>query len=95
MALSNLGDTLSKLERYIESENYLQSARKIFEDLGDLSTLAATLLNLAELYQKRGATEQAMQYCNEALSISNELDIPLLRDCQHLATQLSIFTSQD
>ena len=88
MALCNLGATLRKLERYLEAEENLQIALKIFRKTGARPTEVIALYNLAEISQNLGDSILALKYCVHALSIAIELDIPLQKECRELKQQL-------
>ncbi|PSB66486.1 hypothetical protein C7B61_10220 [filamentous cyanobacterium CCP1] len=49
---------------------------------------AEVLKNLAELHQKLGKIDRALEYCDRALELAIELGIPLVEECEELKAQL-------
>jgi hypothetical protein len=43
---------------------------------------------LAELYQVQGDIKNAREYCQQALTLATELDIPLAEECRELKEEL-------
>ncbi len=76
-----LGFTLVSLKRYSDALKALLVALEICQNLGNKSEEAETLLFLAELYHHTGQVQLAQQCCEESLSISKQLRIPLLEKC--------------
>lgn len=60
----------------------------IIKEIGDRSLEAKVLKNLAELDQKLGQSDHALDYCKQALVIATELGIPLLAQCHKLKEEL-------
>lgn len=87
-ALCNLGNTQSELKRYTEAWECLCAALKIFRAIGELSSEAITLYNLAELHYQMGNFDLALSDCASALSIATELAIPLAEECQKLKEEI-------
>lgn len=89
MALGNLGDTLTKLKRYREALEALNSAHKIFVEIQDPAAEATTLLNLAEAHYRLNDLSLAKQFCDRSLKIGTRLQIPLVKECQELQAKLT------
>jgi tetratricopeptide (TPR) repeat protein len=81
--LANWGAALTKLEQYSEAQQYLETAQKIFQALGDRRNEAETLKNLAELHHKTGQPDRAREYCDAALALAIELGIPLIKNVKN------------
>jgi len=88
-----MGSTLIELERYAEAQDALQTSLEICQEISARSTTAQVLLRLAELYQKLGHSNQALEYCDLALAVAVELRIPLTKECQELKAQLRTLNS--
>lgn len=86
--LGNLGSALVQLEQYSKAMEHFQESLQIFKTIGNRSAEAQTLENLAELYQKLGCYDLALEYCNQALVIATELDIPVAKECHELKEKL-------
>jgi tetratricopeptide (TPR) repeat protein/DNA-binding Xre family transcriptional regulator len=88
VALGNLGVVQLRLKQYPASLTHIQSALDVFREIGMKAAEAETLRNLTELYQALGKVEIARQYCQQALALATELDIPLAAECQTLMESL-------
>lgn len=64
-----------RLEEYAEASNNLQAALAIFAEVQSRNDEAETLNNLAELHQKTGELDRALDYCDRALALAIELGI--------------------
>jgi hypothetical protein len=49
---------------------------------------AVTLQSLAAVYRKLSRSEEALDYCDRALNIATESDIPFMHECQELKQML-------
>lgn len=87
-ASGNLGIALLRLEQYPEAQPNLQSSLGIFKALGFRAGEAEALLRLAELYHQAGHPNLALDHCTQALDLSMELGIPLLKECEALLATL-------
>ena len=87
-ALGNLAITQIKLCQYSEAQGNLHTTLVIFREIGDRAGEAEALKYLAEINQALGGVEMARQYCQQALALATELDIPLAAECE--ALQLKI-----
>ena len=87
-ALCYWGCALFQLEKYSEAEQYVLRALEISQKIGDRSLEAYAFRNLAGIYQKLGNSLLTLEYCDRALSIATQLDIPLAKECQELKGKL-------
>jgi tetratricopeptide (TPR) repeat protein len=88
-ALSGLGEVLTKLEQYPEALEALTNSLKICQEIGERSLKAEVLKNLAELHQQLGEGAVALEYCQQASTLSTQLGIPLQKECETLMAQLN------
>lgn len=88
IALSQLGRTLIKVDSFTEALESLQSSMIICQKIGLREYEAESLKYLAELHQAMGEFEVAQQYCQQALSLAKELDIPLVAECEALQLKM-------
>jgi tetratricopeptide (TPR) repeat protein len=58
---------------------YLQRGLVIFEETGDVLSLARTYNFIAWIYKRKGELDLAIEYCNKSLSKHQEIDDPLNR----------------
>ncbi|MBD1881361.1 tetratricopeptide repeat protein [Coleofasciculus sp. FACHB-T130] len=86
--IGNLGNTLIELKDYLQAEENLQTALKIFKKVVARCDEPITLYNLARLHQRLGDLGLANEYCDRALSIATELNLPLAKECQQLKKKL-------
>jgi|SRR5579883_1292647 len=91
-ALVNWGAALLKLKQYPAAQPHLQSSLAIFKALGDRTNEAEALLRLAELYHQTGHPDRALDHGTQALTLSRELGIPLLKECEDLLATLQAET---
>ena len=92
-ALANVGILESKLaqsKQEIEelSLDKLREALARFRKIGNSLGKARTLKELAEIYEKWGEIELALQTCKEALDIANSLNLPIKNDCTELIAKI-------
>jgi hypothetical protein len=66
-----------------------QTALEIFQAIGDRTNEAYAFFNLAKLHHDLIGNNTALQYCQQALSITSDLDIPLKDDCKELLRELN------
>jgi len=78
-----------RVTKQSQAINYHQQQLVIIKEIRDRSLEAKVLKNLAELHQKLGQSDRALDYCEQALAISTELGIPLLAEqCHKLKEEL-------
>jgi tetratricopeptide (TPR) repeat protein len=87
-ALYNIAANLGTLEQYEDAMANLQGALERFQEVGDRHLEALVLYNIAEISAELKNPEKAFEYCDRALSIAIELDIPLAQDCNTLKERL-------
>ena len=84
----NLGKAYQELQQYSKSQKNLEVALEIFRQIEQVADEATVLASLAKLYYKLSIYKIAHSYCNQALDIATELDIPLVQECQELKDKL-------
>lgn len=77
------------LEDYAEALKYWHTALEIFREINARETEAYLLNNFAKFYQSLGQDEQAIEYCNQAINLATELNLPLLQECQLLHQKIA------
>ena len=87
-ALGNLGATQIKRGNYQDAKIKIHLALRTFQELGMRRSECEALKDLAELHQALDEIEVAQQYCQQALTLAEELGIPLKSDCEELLQQL-------
>ena len=80
--------TLIRLEKYDRAFEYLQSAFEICVDTKNYYLAATTMQNIAAVCLKIGRRDLALQFCNRALALATDLEIPLVKECQEFKEQL-------
>src|SRR5690606_5152611 len=68
MTLSNLGQALASLEKFVEAVNVLTDAAALFGELGDSLGGARVLGVLGSIQIELGGAEQAVGYLTEAVA---------------------------
>jgi tetratricopeptide (TPR) repeat protein len=89
-ALNNIGRVQLKLKKYPDSLTNHETALKIFREIGERTNEADVLRNLTELYIEMGETDKAQQFCQQALSLATELEIPIKQECEALQLQMQV-----
>jgi tetratricopeptide (TPR) repeat protein len=92
-ALGNLGNLLMQVRRYSDALKCLQASLEIFSKIHDSYAQTQALVNLAKLYCNLNQRILAFEYCDRALSLATELDIPLQKECRELKEQLECHNS--
>lgn len=72
---NNVGEAYLKLGEYETAISYFEKSEKIKEELGNRRALANSLLNIGEAYIGLHEFESAESHLNDALAISNELQL--------------------
>lgn len=83
-----IGSILLKLENYSEAERKIKASLVISQDIDYKYLIAYSLRVLAEIAHKTNRPELALSHCQEALKLSQELGIPLVKDCEELLGQI-------
>jgi tetratricopeptide (TPR) repeat protein len=87
-SLHTIGSILLKLENYSEAERKIQASLVISQDIGYKYLIAYSLRVLAKIAHQTNRPELALSHCQEALKLSQELGIPLVKDCEELLGQI-------
>ena len=87
-SLWSIGEILIKQEKYLEAEINIQKALKIVDQIGFQVGKANIFKVLAEIADKTNRPVIALNYCQQALELSQQLDIPLVKDCEELLAQI-------
>ncbi len=87
-AFCNIGITLAVLKKYLEAIEHFKKSIEICKTIGTRSIQAYAFKNMAILYLILFDPNLALEYCDCALSIATELDIPLAKECQNLKEQI-------
>ncbi len=83
-----MGVTLITLEQYSEAETKIQDSLKISQDIDYKYLIAESLKALAEIAHKTDRPKLALTRCQEALELSKELGIPLVKHCEELLAEI-------
>lgn len=73
-SLISLGNLNAKLKKYKTAQDLLIKGNIIDQDLGFKSSVSSNLIDLANVEIKLGNTFKALQYTNESINISKELN---------------------
>ncbi len=88
LLLNLLGNNNIKLEDYQGASDNFQWALEIFQSIGNRAGEAEVRKNLATTHQRMGQLSLAREFCQQALMIATELDIPLAEECRKLKEEL-------
>ena len=86
--LGNIGFINLSLERYSAALKNFDVVLELFRRIGAQSEEAETLKHLAEVHQALGNPEKAKQYCQDALAIATDLELPLQEEYKALQRKL-------
>ncbi|MDJ0601117.1 MAG: tetratricopeptide repeat protein [Crocosphaera sp.] len=87
-SLHNMGATLIKLGNYSEAETKIRESLVIAQEINYKKLIAEGLLVLAEIAHKTDRPELALTHCQKALELSQQLGIPLVKDCEELLAEI-------
>ncbi len=87
ISLHNWGEALIKLEQYREAEDKIQQARQLFESMGS-PHVAYSLNALADIAHHTQDFDLALSHCQAALTLSQQLGIPLVKECEELLAKI-------
>jgi tetratricopeptide (TPR) repeat protein len=87
-AIASLGEARNEIHQNSEALDNYQQSLEIFRRIGARESEAKVVINLARINHKLGERLLAIEYCDRALSIATELDLPLQKDCRELKQQL-------
>ncbi|WP_242018336.1 tetratricopeptide repeat protein [Pseudanabaena sp. FACHB-1998] len=88
ISLHNIGEILIKLEKYPKAETNIKNALTIFDKIDFQTGKAHSLKALAEIAHKTNQPQLALSHCQSALTLSQELGIPLVKDCEELLAKI-------
>jgi tetratricopeptide (TPR) repeat protein len=87
-SLHNMGGTLLKLENYSEAETKIQESLVISQEINYKKLIAENFQVLADIAHQTNQPQLALRHCQNALSLSQELGIPLVKDCEELLAKI-------
>jgi tetratricopeptide (TPR) repeat protein len=88
VSLHNIGDTLIKLENYSEGETKIQESLVISQEINYKILTAHNFKALAEIAHQTNQPQLALTHCQAALTLCQELGIPLVKDCEELLAKI-------
>ena len=88
ISLNNIGMTLIKLENYSEAEAKIQESLVISQEINFKELTAHSFKFLAEIAHQTNQPQLALSHCQAALTLSQELGIPLVKDCEELLAKI-------
>jgi tetratricopeptide (TPR) repeat protein len=90
ISLNNIGEVLIKLEQYNEAESKIQESLVISQEINYRYIIAYSFKALAEIAHQTNQPQRALTHCQAALtlSLSQELGIPLVKDCEELLAKI-------
>ncbi|MFM7599793.1 MAG: tetratricopeptide repeat protein, partial [Pseudanabaena sp.] len=88
ISLHNMGEALLKLENYSEAETKLQESLVISQEINIKDLIAYSFNSLAEIAHQTNQPQLALSHCQAALTLSQELGNPLVKDCEALLTKI-------
>jgi tetratricopeptide (TPR) repeat protein len=88
ISLHNIGETLIKLENYSEAESKIQESLVISQEIKFKPLTAHSFKALAAIAHQTHQPQLALSHCQTALTLSQELGIPLVKDCEELLAKI-------
>jgi tetratricopeptide (TPR) repeat protein len=88
ISLHNIGEALIKLENYSEAETKIQESLVISQEINFKDLTAHSFKVLAEIAHQTNQPQLALNHCQAALTLSKELGIPLVKDCEELLAKI-------
>jgi tetratricopeptide (TPR) repeat protein len=88
VSLHNIGETFIKLENYSEAETKIQASLVISQEINDQYLIAHSFKALADIAHQTNQPQLALSHCQNALTLSQELGIPLVKDCEELLAKI-------
>ncbi|MFN9061013.1 MAG: ATPase, partial [Pseudanabaena sp.] len=83
-----IGGIFFKLENYSEAETKVQESLVISQEINFKSSIAHNFQALAAIAHQTNQPQLALTHCQAALSLSQELGIPLVKDCEELLAKI-------
>ena len=87
-SLHNIGATWIEMEKYRKAEKPIQQSLIISRDISNQALIAYNLKHLAEIAHQTNQPQLALTHCQNALTLSQELGIPLVKDCEELLAKI-------
>ncbi|MFN5856502.1 MAG: tetratricopeptide repeat protein, partial [Pseudanabaenaceae cyanobacterium] len=81
-------ETFVKLENYSEAETKIQESLVISQEINHKNLTARSFKALAEIAHQTNQPQLALSHCQAALTLSQELGIPLVKDCEELLAKI-------
>jgi tetratricopeptide (TPR) repeat protein len=88
ISLHNMGEALLKLENYSEAETKIQESLVISQEINFKPLTAHSFKALAAIAHQTNQPQLALSHCQNALTLSQELGIPLVKDCEELLAKI-------
>jgi tetratricopeptide (TPR) repeat protein len=88
IALHNMGEALLKLKNYSEAETKIQESLVISQEINFKGLTSHSFKALAAIAHQTNQPQLALSHCQNALSLSQELGIPLVKDCEELLAKI-------
>ncbi|MFN7762096.1 MAG: tetratricopeptide repeat protein [Pseudanabaena sp.] len=87
-SLHNIGEALLKLDNYSEAETKIQESLVISQEINFKYLIAHSFKALAAIAHQTNQPQLALTHCQAALTLSQELGIPLVKDCEELLAKI-------
>jgi len=84
ISLHDIGETLLKLENYSEAEAKIQESLVISQEINIKDLISKSFKALAEIAHQTNQPQLALTHCQNAITLSQVLGIPLVKDCEEL-----------
>ena len=81
ISLHNIGEAFIKLENYSEAETKIQASLVISQEINIKDLIANSFKALADIAHQTNQPHLALTHCQNAIALSQELGIPLVKDC--------------
>ena len=88
ISLHNIGVAFSKLENNSEAETKIQESLVISKEINFKPLTANSFKALAEIAHQTNQPQLALTHCQAAFTLSQELGIPLVKDCEELLAKI-------
>ncbi len=83
-----MGEALVELKNYSEAETKIQESLVISQEINYKILIAHNFKALAEIAHQTNQPQLALTHCQAALTLSQELGIPLVKDCEELLAKI-------
>jgi tetratricopeptide (TPR) repeat protein len=88
ISLHNIGEAFLKLENYSEAETKIQESLVISQEINFKYGIAHNFKSLAAIAHQTNQPQLALSHCQAAIALSQELGIPLVKDCEELLAKI-------